>query len=181
MSAPSSGRTAGGALVRMANCLKKLERMTKALRHEEPDRIPVSDFFWGSFVGRWRRELGLPDDADPLRYYDLDWTVVTPNMDPWIRPFDVLKQTHEEVVVRTGFGTVMHKRFAFPMAEMRDWETDTFDKLERAEFDNPVRSSPLFRGRRQPSGRGRRWLRRRPRPVLIARGHVLFVRVPVLK
>jgi uroporphyrinogen-III decarboxylase len=31
----------------------------------------------------------------------------------------------------------MHKRFAFPMAEMRDWETDTFDKLERAEFDAP--------------------------------------------
>ena len=129
----AAARTAG----RTANCLKKLERMTKTLRHEEPDRVPVGDFFWGSFVERWRRELGLPGDADPARYYDLDWTVVTPNMDPWVRPFEVLKETPEEVVVRTGFGTVMHKHFAFPMAEMRDWETDTFAKLERAEFDDP--------------------------------------------
>jgi len=29
---------------------KKLERMNRALRHREPDRVPVSDFFWGSFV-----------------------------------------------------------------------------------------------------------------------------------
>jgi len=126
---PAAGRT--------ANCLKKLERMRKTLRHEEPDRVPVADFFWGSFVERWRRELGLPADADPLRYYDLDWTVVTPNMDPWIRPFEVLKEAPDEIVVRTGFGAVMHKRFAYPMAEMRGWETDTFAKLEGAEFDDP--------------------------------------------
>ena len=34
---------------RTANCLAKLDRMNKTLRHEEPDRVPVSDFFWGSF------------------------------------------------------------------------------------------------------------------------------------
>jgi len=33
---------------RTANCLAKLERMNKALRHEEPDRVPVSDFFWAA-------------------------------------------------------------------------------------------------------------------------------------
>jgi uroporphyrinogen-III decarboxylase len=31
----------------------------------------------------------------------------------------------------------MHKLFAFPMPEMRAWETDTFEKLERVEFDDP--------------------------------------------
>ena len=45
---------------RSDNCLAKLERMNKTLRHEEPDRVPISDFFWGSFVRRWRTELGLP-------------------------------------------------------------------------------------------------------------------------
>jgi len=134
---PEPEHAAAGAAGRTPNCLKKLERMRKALRHEEPDRVPVADFFWGSFVERWRRELGLSADADPLRHYDLDWTAVTPNMDPWIRPFEVLKDTPEEVVVRTGFGAVMHKHFAYPMAEMRDWQTDTFEKLERAEFDDP--------------------------------------------
>ncbi len=48
---------------RTTGCLKKLDRMNKALRHEEPDRVPISDFFWGGFVERWRKELGLPSDA----------------------------------------------------------------------------------------------------------------------
>ena len=50
------------AMERSANCLRKLERMNKTLRHEEADRVPVSDFFWGSFLERWRRDLELPAD-----------------------------------------------------------------------------------------------------------------------
>jgi hypothetical protein len=122
---------------RSRNTLKKLERMNKALRHEEPDRVPISDFFWGSFVKRWRRELGLPEDVQPLTYYDLDWVVTIPNADPWVRPFEVLRETLEEVVVKTGFGATVHKRFAHPMPEIRSWEIDTLEKLERAEFTDP--------------------------------------------
>ena len=44
---------------RSTNCLSKLDRMRKTLRHQEADRVPVSDFFWGSFLRRWRDELGL--------------------------------------------------------------------------------------------------------------------------
>jgi hypothetical protein len=130
------GSTAGQA-GRKDSTLRKLDRMNKALRHEEPDRVPVSDFFWGSFIQRWRRELGLPPDANPYYHYDLDWIVTVPNMDPWIRPFETIKETAEEVVVKTGFGAIMHKHFEFPMPEMRAWETDTFEKLEGAEFDDP--------------------------------------------
>ena len=53
---------------RTANCLRKLERMNKTLRHQEADRVPVSDFFWGSVLERWRRDLGLPCDPDIYRY-----------------------------------------------------------------------------------------------------------------
>ena len=35
---------------RKQNALRKLERLNKALRHEEPDRVPISDFFWGGFT-----------------------------------------------------------------------------------------------------------------------------------
>jgi hypothetical protein len=122
---------------RKENTLRKLERLNRALSHQEPDRVPVSDFFWGSFIERWRKDLGLPADANPYYHYDLDWIVTVPNMDPWIRPFEVLKETPEEVIVKTGFGGVMHKHFDFPMPETRDWETDTLEKLERAVFDDP--------------------------------------------
>jgi hypothetical protein len=46
---------------------RKLERMKKNLRHEEPDRVPISDFFWGSFLDHWRHELGLPAWDDNAR------------------------------------------------------------------------------------------------------------------
>jgi len=133
--------TTGRAAVdsdRKEKTLRKLDRMNRALRHLEPDRVPISDFFWGSFIERWRKDLGLAAEANPYYHYDLDWIVTIPNMDPWIRPFQTLRETSEEVVVKTGFGAVMHKHFQFPMPEMRDWETDTFEKLEQAEFDDPT-------------------------------------------
>ncbi len=129
--------TAASAAARKDNTLRKLERMKKALRHEEPDRVPISDFFWGGFIRRWRTELGLPDDANPYYYYDLDWIATVPNMDPWIRSFETLKETAEEVVVKTGYGAVLRKRFDCPMPEFIGWEIDTLEKLEAAEFDDP--------------------------------------------
>ena len=122
---------------RKENTLKKLERMNKALRHEQPDRVPISDFFWGSFIQRWRKDLGLPDDANPYYYYDLDWIVTVSNMDPFIRSFEILKENSEEVVVKTGFGAILRKKFDAPMPEFIDFETDSMDKLEALEFDDP--------------------------------------------
>ena len=141
----TSGKTED-ALVRKPNTLVKLERMNKALHHQEPDRVPISDFFWGSFTERWRKELNLPADANPYYYYDLDWIVTVPNMDPWIRPFETLSETSEEVVVKTGFGAIMHKHFELPMPEMRAWEIDTFEKLEAAQFDDPRDQRRFYAG-----------------------------------
>ncbi len=130
------GQTTGQS-DRKVNTTRKLERVRKALRHEEADRVPVSDFFWGGFTRRWRKELGLPPDANPYYHYDLDLIVTVPNMDPWIRPFETLQENAEEVVVKTGYGAIMHKHFALPMPEMRGWEIDTLEKLESVEFDDP--------------------------------------------
>jgi len=131
---------------RTANCLKKLERMNKALNHEEPDRIPVSDFYWGSFLERWRKEKGLPSDTDIYKYYDLDWIVTIPNMDPHIKEFEVIKETDEEVVVRTGFEAILRKKFADPMPEFMDFETNTIEKVEAFEFDDPWDDRRYFSG-----------------------------------
>jgi hypothetical protein len=132
----TSGRSSS-TRERKPTTLAKLERMNKALSHEEPDRVPISDFFWGSFTKRWREELGLPADASPYYHYDLDWIVTVPNMDPWIRPFETLSESEEEVTVKTGFGAILHKHYSFPMPEMHAWETDSFEKLQAARFDPP--------------------------------------------
>jgi uroporphyrinogen decarboxylase len=149
--------------MRHPNTLLKLERVNRALHHQEPDRVPVSDFFWGGFLKRWRRELGLPPGTDITRHYDLDLTVTTPNMDPWIRPFEMIRETAGEVVIKTGFGAVIHKRFEFPMPEMRAWDVDAFEKLERVEFDDPRDRRRFFaEGDNQIAGVGDGFARNSP-------------------
>ena len=131
---------------RSTNCLAKLERMKKTLRHQEPDRVPISDFFWGSFLARWREELGLEPDTDIYRHYDLDWMQFNPNLDPHIKPFEIVIENDEEVVVRTGFEALIRKKLAYPMPDFLSFETDTVEKMEAFEFDDPWDERRYFRG-----------------------------------
>ncbi len=148
---------------RTKKCLEKLDRMNRALNHQEPDRVPISDFFWGSFIKRWREELGLPDDTSPYDYYDLDWIVTMPNMDPKIMSFETLREDESEVVVKTGFLATMRKRFDFPMPEFLSWDTDTIEKLEALEFDDPFDSRRYFEsGDNQIAGVGDGFQRNTP-------------------
>ncbi|MGQ1785058.1 MULTISPECIES: uroporphyrinogen decarboxylase family protein [unclassified Saccharicrinis] len=129
---------------RSDNALKKVKRLQQAANHQEPDRIPIGEFFWNSFIDRWKRELGLPEDANPYYHYNLDWIVVNPNMDPHIKKFDVIYEDEQEVHVETGYEVVMRKRHDFPMPEMMKWNVDTIDKLLEFEFDDPYDKRRYF-------------------------------------
>jgi hypothetical protein len=148
---------------RTPTCLAKLDRMNKTLKHVEADRVPISDFFWGAFLERWREELGLAADADPYRYYDLDWQVATPNMDPHIQPFEILDESESEVVVRTGFGAVIRKQYADPMPAYLRYDTDSLDKMRSLQFDDPWDERRFFRaGDNQIAGVGDSFVRDLP-------------------
>jgi len=158
-------------LQRSAATLAKLERMRKTLQHEEADRVPISDFFWGGFLERWRRELGLEPDADPYRYYDLDWIVTIPNMDPHIKSFETVREDQNEVWVKTGFETVLRKRLDLPMPEQMSWDTDSIEKLEAFEFDDPCDRRRFFEaGDNQIAGVGDGFQRNSPAWVDTVRG-----------
>ena len=115
----------------------KIERVKKALRHKEPDRIPFFEYYWTAFLRRWREELGLPADADPYYYYDIDLMQVAPNMDPHYRSFEILKKNDTETVLRTGFGAVVRKVHDFPMPEYVDFEIKTIEQVRSFTFDDP--------------------------------------------
>jgi len=131
---------------RTQKCRDKLERMNKTLLHQEADRVPVSDFFWGSFIKRWQGELGLPADTDIYSYYDLDWIVTIPNMDPHIKAFDIISENDEEVIVRTGFEAVIQKKFADPMPRYLEFDTETIEKMKAFEFDDAWDDRRFFKG-----------------------------------
>lgn len=127
-------------------CLEKLDRMLKTLRHEEADRVPVSDFFWGGFLSRWKEERNLPADADIYDYYDLDWQCTTPNMDPHIKDFEIVSQNDEEVVVRTGYEAIIRKKFADPMPAFLSFSIEEIEQLDDFVFDDPWDDRRYFSG-----------------------------------
>ncbi len=131
---------------RSESSLAKLDRLNRTLRHEEADRVPVSDFFWASFVTRWREELGLPADTDIYAYYDLDWITTVPNMDPHIKPFEVIKEEDADTVLKTGFEAVIRRREGVQMPYFEHFETDTVEKMTAFQFDDPWDDRRYFAG-----------------------------------
>ncbi len=121
----------------MSDARKKTERILAAIENREPDRVPVGEFFWTNFLRRAKRELDVGDDFDPYRYWDLDMIVVNPNMDPHITGIEVLEDTPDRKLVRTGFGATIERRRTCPMPCYLDFETKTYEQMEALEFDDP--------------------------------------------
>jgi hypothetical protein len=122
----------------------KIDRVAAALSHREPDRVPVGEFFWGGFLQRCQREWGLPEPPDPYRYFDLDFVVLAPNMDPHIKPFEVLQEGPDSIVVKTGFECTVLKRFDLPMPAYLHFDTQTVEQIEAFEFDDPADPRRFF-------------------------------------
>ena len=121
----------------MSQSRTKTERVLKALRHEEPDRVPVGEFFWTSFLKRAKAELSPEEDFDPYRYWDLDLVVINPNMDPWVDGVKVVEESPERIVVKTGFGATIEHRPECTMPAFLDFETKTYEDMEAFQFDDP--------------------------------------------
>ncbi len=122
----------------MNRAKEKTERVLKALNRQEPDRIPVGEFFWTNFVRRCREEL--PDAGEkfnPYVYWDLDLIVINPNMDPHITGIAVLEDSEEKKVVKTGFGATIQRRRDLPLPHYDRFDTETFEQMEAFTFDDP--------------------------------------------
>lgn len=69
------------------------ERVKRALRHEEPDRVPIHDEPWEDTVARWREE-GLPEGISPEEYFGYEFAGFSADLTPRL-PTNILEK-HEE-------------------------------------------------------------------------------------
>jgi hypothetical protein len=121
----------------MSDAQVKTQRVLAAIENRELDRVPVGEFFWTNFLRRAVKELGVNGVFDPYRYWDLDLIVINPNMDPHITGIEVLENTPDRKVVKTGFGATVERRSTYPMPHYIEFETETFEQMEAFEFDDP--------------------------------------------
>jgi len=121
----------------MSTAQEKTRRVLAAIEHREPDRVPIGEAFWTNFLRRCKAELGVGEGFDPYRYWDLDTIVLNPNMDPHLTGIEVVEDTPDRKVVRTGFGATIERRSTFPIPHFAEFETKTFAQMEALQFDDP--------------------------------------------
>jgi len=122
----------------------KIERMQCALSHREGDRVPVGEFFWTGFLRQYRQKYG--DGFDPYRHFDLDYIVITPNMDPRIQPFEIIYEAGEDIVVKTGFGATIRRSGDKPMPHYEAFSVSQPEQMGQFEFDDPAAPERFFAG-----------------------------------
>jgi len=128
----------------MGKAEEKIQRMRSALSHQEGDRVPVGEFFWTTFVRRCKEKWG--GDFDPYRHFDLDYIVITPNMDPRIQPFEIVEQSGEDIVVKTGFGATIRRHGQAPMPYFEKFSVNRPEEMAAFGFDDPADPRRFFQG-----------------------------------
>jgi len=128
----------------MGKSQQKIQRMRTALDHREGDRVPVGEFYWTGFLKQCRRKWG--DGFDPYRHFDLDYIVITPNMDPRIQPFEIVEQSGQDIVVKTGFGATIRRRGDVPMPHYETFSVKQPEAMADVEMDDPADPRRFYSG-----------------------------------
>ena len=119
----------------MSKSQAKIARMRAALSCREGDRVPAGEFFWTGFLKQYHRRFG--PGFDPYRHFDLDYVVITPNLDPKIQPFEVLHESGDDIVVKTGFGATIRRSGEIPMPRYEAFSITEPDEMAGFAFDPP--------------------------------------------
>jgi len=126
----------------MGRAKEKIERLRMTLNHKEADRVPVGEFFWTGYMLKAKKKFGA--DFSPYRAYDLDYIVITPNMDPLIRQFEIIKEEGETIILKTGFGATIKRSGTAPMPHYDSFSVETPQEMENFKFDDPADPRRFF-------------------------------------
>lgn len=84
------------------------ERVMAALRFERPDKVPIwQPSYQRAFAERWRKDLGLSEEAHPLTHYRHDTAILIGDESYFPSQKKVLRQDGKETVANNGWGCVV--------------------------------------------------------------------------
>ncbi|QUI22442.1 hypothetical protein HZI73_09070 [Vallitalea pronyensis] len=116
---------------------EKLQRIKDAAAFNyQCDRIPVGEFFWTGFIDKCISKWG--EDFDPYVFFDLDYIPITPNLDPHIKPFEIVKQKGDDIYIRTGFEAIIHRSGDIVMPHYDSFSIQQPKEMATFTFDDPT-------------------------------------------
>ena len=115
----------------------KLDRMHKTLSCQQPDRVPLFDFFWAEFIDKWRKEKGFGSDANIYEYYDMDMCLVVPNTDPKLKSYEQIEKGDGYEIFKSGFGCTLKKVDYSPMPQFLDFSVKSADEYKDFVLEDP--------------------------------------------
>ena len=80
------------------------ERMLKALRREQPDRVPIHDSLWQETIRRWQQQ-GLPVEIPPADYFNYELVSIGVDQSPMFEVKTVHKD-EQYIIETTPYGGV---------------------------------------------------------------------------
>ncbi len=80
------------------------ERVSKAMRHQRPDRVPLYEAFWEATANRWRQE-GLPAEVSADDYFDTEIRHIGVD-NSFGYAYEVVERTDDYIMVRDNWGVL---------------------------------------------------------------------------
>lgn len=105
------------------------ERVLRALNHQIPDRVPISDSIWAATIRRWRKE-GLSEDTSPAEYFGYEIVSFDADLSPRF-PVMTIEKTEEYIITTTNTGGKRknHRDYSttpeiidWPIKDKEDWQ-----------------------------------------------------------
>jgi uroporphyrinogen decarboxylase len=113
----------------MTQTMNTHERMLKIYQHQDPDQVPITDWYWESTIERWKKE-GLPANTDIAQYLHLDKFIELNNeiidSSPQFTEY-IIEETDQYRIERDRFG-ITKKNFKPVSATFQHLDHEVKDK-----------------------------------------------------
>ncbi len=113
------------------------QRVMQSLNFQPVDRLATFDGFWGDFTAAWRRHKGLPDDVDPVDYYEIDIAICVADETAWPSQAGTVEDRGADVIERDGWGRLIRRVKDGYFSETLEVAVPEKCDLDKVTFEDP--------------------------------------------